>query len=164
MEDPSQLFSNSAGGEARRERRFPTKMTLDLGGGVTAVQGAIVELGLPSESGGAVVVDLVWRPVSHSQLLPVFHGLLELAPTGSHTRLHLHGTYRPPLGPVGAFGDGLLGHRLARQSIATFLRTVAQRTDDEVDRRATVHVTPATYPPDMRDLPHAHILSGTLRG
>jgi hypothetical protein len=44
-----------------------------------------------------------------------------------------------PLGAVGAFGDRLLGHRLARRSVQGFLDAAAARIDAEV-ADATVSV------------------------
>ena len=151
LENPSQFFTSAAGSEARRTRRFPVEVTVDLRGGSAAGQRAIVELGLPRESGEAVVVDLIWRPVRDSRLLPIFDGSLELTPDGSHTRLHLCGTYRPPLGLVGALFDRIAGHRLARPSVAALLRTVAQRLDDEAFRTAP-GARIVVNPPDRRDV------------
>jgi hypothetical protein len=67
--------------------------------------------------------------------------------------LVLSGSYRPPFGPVGVFGDGLVGHRVARQSLASFLSELAARIERQA--RSSVPaagVLPASYPPDLRDL------------
>lgn len=148
LDDPSEVVAPAADTEARRTLQLPVEMTVQLGAGSSAVQTVVLELGPPTRSPDAMVFALTWRPAGHTHLLPAFRGALEVAPEGLHTRLSLHGTYRPPLGPVGAFGDGLIGHRVARRTISAFLRTVAQRIDEEVDRRMAGGVRPATHPPD----------------
>jgi len=57
----------------------------------------------------------------------VFEGTLGLepAPHGG-TILRMTGTYEPPLGPVGAFGDVVMGRRLGRQSIELYLERIAR--------------------------------------
>lgn len=153
LDDPGKVLAPKAGNEARRARQWPVDMTAQLGGGSVVVQTVLAELGLPDQSPGAVVFDLTWRPTGHTHLLPVFRGALEVTPEGLRTRLALRGTYHPPLGPVGAFGDGVVGHRVARQTIGTFLGTVGRRIDEEVDRRMADGVRPTPYPSDLRDIP-----------
>lgn len=153
LDDPSRVLSPGANAEARRMRQYATEMTVDTGGGSSTAQGVVVELGLPQQSAEALVCGVAWRPAGRTRFLPVFHGSLELRPESLHTRLRLHGTYRPPLGPVGAFGDSMVGHRVARQTIAGFLRTVAQRIEEDVDRRTAEGPRPAPYPLDLRDEP-----------
>jgi hypothetical protein len=96
--------------------------------------------------------DLSWEPVGHERLLPAFRGHLQAVPAGAGTQLHLAGTYRPPLGPVGAAGDALVGHRVAERTLASLLAGLAGRIDREADaRREALDVTPAPYPEDLRD-------------
>ena len=96
--------------------------------------------------------DLSWYPVGHRRVLPTFHGRLQAAPFGDGATLVLSGSYAPPLGAVGAFGDGLVGHRVARRSLTAFLDDVAARIDCEAGRRReAVGMRPAPYPLDLRD-------------
>ncbi|HEX6421348.1 MAG TPA: hypothetical protein VFZ77_22795, partial [Acidimicrobiales bacterium] len=61
--------------------------------------------------------------------------------------------YTVPLGPVGRFGDGLVGRRIARQSFESFLEDTAARLDAEVHRRsATVTWRARPYAVDVREL------------
>jgi hypothetical protein len=41
----------------------------------------------------------------------------------------LTGEYEPPLWVLGRFDDGLIGHRLARQSLEGYLARLASRMD-----------------------------------
>jgi hypothetical protein len=50
--------------------------------------------------------------------------------------LHLSGHYSVPLGAVGAFGDRLLGHRVARRSVQAFLEAAATRIDAKLSGEA----------------------------
>jgi peroxiredoxin len=71
--------------------------------------------------------------------------------TGHRTKLLLTGTYDVPLGILGRFGDGLMGHRIARRSVADFLRDVAHNLDRAVMSQADrSHFIAPIYPEDMR--------------
>ena len=153
-DDPAQVFSPPADIEARYARRLSVTLTAPLGGGASVVQTVVLELGPPERSPDAIVLPMAWRPIGHPHLLPVFQGCLEAAPHGAHTRLSLHGTYRPPLGLIGTAGDALAGRHLAHYTLAALLRTVAQRLDKAiVTRRTAEGIRPAPYPPDLRDAP-----------
>jgi hypothetical protein len=91
------------------------------------------------------------RPTAHEQVLPSLAGTLTATRHGSGTRLDLTGSYRAPLGAAGAFGDGVLGHRVARASADGFLSGLADRIAAAAARRAvTVRICPPPYPPDLR--------------
>lgn len=153
LENPSLVFAPAADTGARLARRFPSEIAVQVRGGSSVVQSVTVELGLPKQVPGAMEFDLNWQPAGHAHLLPVFRGSFTAAPEGLHTRLSLQGTYSPPFGPVGTFGDGLVGHRLARQTINTFLRNVARRIDQEVDRRMAEGVRPTFHHSGLRKRP-----------
>jgi hypothetical protein len=98
--------------------------------------------------------ELSWEPVGHSRLIPAFQGQLQAAPAGTGTQLDLTGTYRPPLGPVGAAGDALIGRRIAERTLTSLLAGLAGRIEREADaRREAFSVTPPPYPEDLRDRP-----------
>lgn len=59
-------------------------------------------------------------------LFPVLDAHLTLAPDGDEaTRLQLDGSYRPPLGALGAVLDRAVMHRVAAATITSFLEHVA---------------------------------------
>lgn len=88
-------------------------------------------------------------PLGATRFLPNFAGALAIGQRDARTVLALSGTYRPPLGALGAFGDGLLGHRLVRQSLERFLGEVAERIELEADR--LVQATgPPMHEPELR--------------
>ena len=100
--------------------------------------------------------DDEWRvtiePEGARHLFPSFDGRLTVvdASDGGRARLRLAGTCRPPLGFVGAVGDAVVGHHLARRSLVDFLSTAAARCDRAIDLRQDVR-RPAPYAPDLRD-------------
>jgi hypothetical protein len=98
-------------------------------------------------------VPLHWQAWGRERLFPVFDGELRAAPVGpAATTVVVSGTYSVPLGPVGRFGDGLIGRRLARQSLTAFLEDAARRIDAEVHRRLhSVAWRPAPYPVSLRE-------------
>lgn len=104
-----------------------TELTIRLGDAQTVRQQVVVQLGAPQREPDEVRWPIVWHPASHERLLPEFSGALVVRRTGSTAELALEGRYRPPLGRIGKFGDGVIGHRLARWSTATFLEEVAGR-------------------------------------
>jgi hypothetical protein len=103
----------------------------------------------PCESGDWLVR---LEPSGTARLLPTFEGTLAVTEDAGAATLRLVGAYEPPLGRIGAFGDGVIGHRIARQSLETFLDHVARRIDREVDARVPAGGRPAPAPPDPPDL------------
>lgn len=101
----------------------------------------IVTLDEP-EVGDAVTVPVSWYPVDHARLFPSFVGELEAEASIAGTRLRIAGTYSVPLGVVGQFGDGLVGRRLAQQSLQSLLEGVAARVAAALDTEKTA--TPVT--------------------
>ena len=102
---------------------------------------------------GSFRVPLRWAAYGHRHLLPSFDGELTLSGAAPGSRLALTGTYTVPLGPLGRFGDGLAGRRLAQQSIAGFVEGIASRLDGEVDRRTQpVASPPGPHPASLREV------------
>ena len=120
--------------------------------GMSIHQEVVVRLRPAAEpSGDAPTWDLTIEPASHARLLPSFRGNLVATPFVGGTTLVLSGRYRPPLGPLGALGDDVVGNHLARQTVDAFLAEFADRVDREADRRfARPGPRPAPYPPDLR--------------
>jgi hypothetical protein len=76
---------------------------------------------------GVLALPLWWQADDHPQLFPTFDGGLELRGDERGTELRLVGSYRPPLGVVGRFADGVVGHRVVMASLDGFLSAVAER-------------------------------------
>ena len=82
-----------------------------------------VEALTPSSSDGTAVIPIRWMPTGPAKgLFPEFDGNLELKADGpSRTRLELIGSYRPPLGRLGARLNELVLHRAAHATLRAML-------------------------------------------
>ena len=155
-DDPGCAFADGLSEGQRRTREIPTDIVTAVGSGTAVQQEIVVSLGTAGESDDRVTVPVSWRPISHKRLLPGFAGELAVdVDDAGNTRLMLRGSYEVPLGPVGGFGDVLVGRRVARRSLRTLVEDVARRLDAEVDRRARSVFRPAPYPVDLRESPAA---------
>ena len=86
-------------------------------------------------------MPLRWRAAASETLFPTMEATLEVVALSLRpplTQLSLIGTYRPPLGAVGAVGDAVLGHRLADAAVHRFVREVADRIVREVRHRRSL--------------------------
>lgn len=123
--------------------------------GATAFRQAVdIHVGDLFVTDAAAVLPLHWRASGRDRLFPVFDGRLEARPdaAGTGTVLSVIGVYTVPLGPVGRFGDGLIGRRLARQSLTAFLEDAAGRIESDVHRRTTSEVwRPSPYSVALRE-------------
>lgn len=153
-DDPGVLVADVVTAADRRDRRFTTTLGVDLAGGGGVRHAVVVELGRPHPGGQQTALTLCWRAQAHQRLFPTFEGELQVEPEGpGETQLTVSGTYAVPLGPIGHFGDGLVGRRIARQSLASFVEQVAERLDREVHRRAASAAWhPAPYPVALREM------------
>lgn len=97
----------------------------ELPGGGSVTRAARVGFGRLMEEDGRVVLPVWWEDAEHPDLFPTFDGGLELHADGRGTALRLVGSYSPPLGLLGRFGDGLVGHRIVMASLNMFLAEVA---------------------------------------
>ena len=104
-------------------------MSLRVRVGATEVDQEVrPRLGMLDVEGDTTELPLSWEAVSHRALLPRFDGVLRTTPSGcGDTTVALCGRYTVPLGPVGRFGDGVLGHRLARRSLDALVEEIAGR-------------------------------------
>lgn len=144
--EPQRLLK--AGDGAGRGRRFAIELRVDAAG-ASAVQDVLVEIGHAVKTpDGSSVFPLAWVPAAHDKLLPSCHGMIEVGDDGDEgTRVRIRAAYVPPLGRIGAFGDGLIGHRLARRSVEALVARVADRLVAEWrERREPATVRPAPYP------------------
>lgn len=93
------------------------------------------------------------EPVRPSRFLPSFQGTIAVVDDGGRLVVRVSGAYEPPLGLVGAFGDGLVGFRLARSSLESFVLDIARRIDRAVSSRALAAPSPVMTPDlDLRDV------------
>lgn len=125
---------------------FVAEMTVELGGGTSLAHEVDVVFGRRPDAGAVGRFALSWRARDHEGAFPVFEGELEVHPDGHGSQLRLSGHYSLPLGPVGAFGDRLLGHRVARRSIHAFMEAAAARIDAAVAREAEAGASAARPP------------------
>ena len=110
----------------------------------------VVTLDEPELGAGGVSVPVSWHPVDHARLFPSFIGELEAEPSVAGTRLRIFGIYSVPLGVVGQFGDGLVGRRLAQQSLQSLLEGVAARVAAALDAEdAAAPVTVVEQPSEL---------------
>ena len=123
-------------------------LVVGLGAGGSVSIEVEVEVGNASRGDGVTTVPLHWTPAGATACSPAStwrprgqrRGAGRLAADGAG---HLHRA----LGSVGRFGDGVIGRRLGRQSLASFVEGVARRLDGEAHRRAAaVSWHPALYP------------------
>jgi hypothetical protein len=152
-EDPGGVVSDDVTADDRQARCFRAELGVVLGAGGAVRRAVDVEVGTVHQDDDATILPLHWQARGRERLFPVFDGRMTATPAGAGaTRLVVAGTYVVPLGPVGRFGDGLIGRRIARQSLTAFLEAVARRIDTEVHRRtASVSGHPAPYPVSLHE-------------
>ena len=86
------------------------------------------ELGEPAIRPDRVTQPLCWRAAGATCLFPAMEAELEVTPMGkAMTSISFHGSYVPPLGPVGRGADRMLLHRVAEASVRALLDRVAHR-------------------------------------
>lgn len=132
-------------------RHHLSSVPVPVAKGASAAQEVELELGGPIVDADMVRWPISWRPTTHDRVLPSLRGTLTASRRAdATTALVLQGSYRPPLGFVGHFGDGVVGHRLARRSVESYLRGVAERVTTEAASRTAARFVPVPYPPDLR--------------
>jgi hypothetical protein len=92
-----------------------------------------------------VSVPISWRAAERSALFPSLEATLEVSALALHpplTQVSLIATYVPPLGPLGAAGDALLGHRVAEAALHRFLRDVVARIQIALEERVVAVPVP----------------------
>ena len=139
-------------------RRFGTTVPAHVGSGTTVEQEVIITFGplRSTEVDENAVGPFSWEPIGFERFMPSFCGDLAIDPVDgtNGSRLTVRGTYRAPLGRVGRFGDSVIGHRIARQSLTLYVERLAERIDREAVRCHTATpLRPAPYNEDLR--PHS---------
>lgn len=150
-DDPASVLTDECTDDDRATRRFRSTLALDTAGAAASVrQDVIIDVGLPISANGderaGLVMPISWRAAGFERLFPTFDGELVLEAGGDTPTLSVRGRYEVPLGPMGRFGDGLVGRRIARRSLASFLESAAQRLDAAVDRAMSAPPGDTRYP------------------
>jgi hypothetical protein len=128
LHDPAAVLGASI---SPSKRTFVVELSTTAGRGGTLRERVMLEvLGVHLEATVARW-DLTWQAIGHARLFPVFRGTLTVW-SGAWTTIRLAGTYKPPLGIAGTFGDGVVGHRIARRSLDTFVARIGRRIDATV--------------------------------
>ena len=153
--DPSILFPEGASPQQRRPRRYTAMVGAPIGASTVVEHQVAVELGSLVVASDEVSIPLWWEPIGNEHLLPSFEGFLLFRSGGERcTVVCLRGVYRIPLGPMGRFGDTVVGHRIARRSMAELVEGIARRLGLQATQRdAAASVRPAPAPADLRDHP-----------
>ncbi len=80
----------------------------------------------PVDRDGVLTTGFRWEATGATAgLFPVLDANISLAPQGDRTRLAFAGTYRPPLGRLGAGLDQAVLHRVAAATIRALLAGIA---------------------------------------
>jgi len=117
------------------------ELRIEIGGGAITRR-VDAQVGPLISGHGTLRVPLRWQAAEHPSLFPVMDGELHVSDAdGSQIEVRFVGSYRAPLGAVGAVADTLAGRRVAEKSLHAFLFDVAQRLEAELvehTRRAGV--------------------------
>lgn len=137
--DPAAVLGR--GDQARRPGTFVAELAMPVGGAGSVGERIEVEILTERIDDHHARWDLAWKAIGPAGLFPRFRGSL-IIEDGPRPRLRLVGAYEPPLGAAGRFGDGLLGHRIARRSLDDFVEHVADRIATVAAVAATARATP----------------------
>ena len=159
LDDAVPLFGEASSVEEQGDGRVSMDLGVAIGAGTSVHQVVELALGVPRVVDDGLVLPLEWHALGHERLLPTFRGALELSKAGRATHLQLCGDYSVPLGLVGRFGDGVLGRRLARQSLEALLERLALRLSSETRSRhgATSRPTDDTFEPSEQGHPEIYV-------
>jgi hypothetical protein len=85
--------------------------------------------------------ELSWRAIGKASLFPTMTAELAIYALSPHeTQLDLKGTYEPPLGPLGAVIDALVGRRIAEACMHQLIVDVAERLRSDLAHSAQAAV------------------------
>jgi hypothetical protein len=140
LDDPGVVFSDTVSVGDQRARRFQEELSVNVGAGASLHQEVALQLGAPRSTKGELVLPVAWQATGRTEMLPSFKGSLHISEHRAGTGLRVSGTYTIPLGIVGRFGDGVVGRRLARRSLASLAERLARRLKVEVERQVRTGV------------------------
>ncbi|HJP67207.1 MAG TPA: hypothetical protein VKA30_13000 [Actinomycetota bacterium] len=108
-----------------------SSLAVDLPGGIHLTRQVRIGFGPILEEDGTFAVPVWWEAEEYPHLFPTFDGALEVCRGrgrgGEGTDLHLVGSYQPPLGSIGRFANGFLGHQVVMASLEELLNRMADR-------------------------------------
>jgi hypothetical protein len=134
QDDPGAVLSEGSATEAATNH-FLIDLGIDLGRGTSVHQQATISLGEARATATKLFLPVCWQATGREAVLPSFEGELEASKADAGTELRLVGSYAVPLGVIGRFGDGVIGRRLARQSLGALVERLAGRLEAEMARR-----------------------------
>lgn len=134
QDDPGTVLSESPATDLMTDQ-FRIDLGIDLGRGASVHQQATINVGEARATATKLLLPVCWKATGREGVLPSFEGELEASKADAGTELRLAGSYTVPLGVIGRFGDGVIGRRLARQSLGALVERVAGRLESEMDRR-----------------------------
>ena len=134
QDDPGTVLSESPATDVTADC-VRIDLGIDLGRGASVHQQATVSLGEARSTATKLFLPVRWHATGREGVLPSFEGELEASKADAGTELRLTGSYTVPLGVIGRFGDGVIGRRLARQSLGALVERLAGRLEAEMERR-----------------------------
>src|SRR4051794_27975035 len=78
LDDPGAVFREAHATEEKRERRFRTDLSVDIGAGASVHQMVTLHVGIPESVSGGFVLPVEWEATGRERLLPTFTGELEV--------------------------------------------------------------------------------------
>jgi hypothetical protein len=132
--DARGIFSRATTVASERAQRLASGLRVNIAGVeigkeidlqvLGSVDSQLDAAGLPRETR----IELTWRAVGKPSLFPIMKAELAIYALSAHeTQLDLKGTYEPPLGPLGAAIDALIGRRIAEACMHQLIVDVAER-------------------------------------
>lgn len=123
-EQPGRLIGRRV---APAEQGPPDLLTVTLPAGRRITRRVEIGYGPLMEEDDVLAIPVWWQDAVHPDLFPTFDGGIELRGDERGTELWLVGSYQPPLGALGGFGDSILGRRVVLATLEKFLAGVADR-------------------------------------
>lgn len=139
LEEASAIFSRATSVAGERAHKLESGLRVNVAGLQIRKEIAIEVSGFreteQSTSGFTreTRIELRWKAADDPGLFPTMKAELALYPLSStETQLDLTGHYTPPLGPLGAALDVLIGHRVAEACVHQFVVDVAEQLRREL--------------------------------
>jgi hypothetical protein len=127
LERGGALLGTVTGGDGEHQR---VVVRLTVGPSAVDQDVACVVSEVTGDEGGASM-RVRWRPIRYDRWLPSFDGVLAVLPIADETLVSLDGSYEIPMGTVGAFGDGIVGRRLAKRTLTALMAEIAASLDGD---------------------------------
>jgi hypothetical protein len=139
LEDATAIFSRATSVAGERAHKIASGLRINVAGLEIRKEIEIEVSGFrETEHAGSgfareARIALHWKAAADAGLFPTMKAELALYPLSStETQLDLTGLYTPPLGPLGAALDALIGHRVAEACVHQFVVDVAEQLRREL--------------------------------